>query len=312
MKRRHMTLMTRILWPRPGGEEIGAPAWRAGREIQRPQQPLVLCDIGNDLALVPGMVAGGDTVDAGGVQLGADLSGDAEARSGVLAIDHDEIELLLLAQLGHFAQHRVAAGAADDVAAEQYLHRSDKGASLPLGQQPIEPLVGRAARYSVHTLALEADANRRHAAPHTQIRERTAIEAASIAQAPAVGITGQQRHDQRIGLDRRPRPLQAVARCRTRLSPKARRDAGAKAQLLAFPQYDRQGKLAALIEKRRHQRSDVRPLIGQKPDTTAGVLTGASRRNVLEKALGAWLDVRCRSAWRARRGYHRPASAWPR
>ena len=91
-------------------EQVGAPARRAGRKVDRPQQALVLRDIGDDLALVPDVVAGGDAVDARLVQLGADLGGDAEARGGVLAVDHHEIEAELLAQPRHFFDHRVAAG----------------------------------------------------------------------------------------------------------------------------------------------------------------------------------------------------------
>ena len=92
MNSRHITFITTIFWPRARLEQVGAPARRAGREVERPQQALVLGDVGDDVALVPDMVAGGDAVDAGIVQLGADLGGDAEARGGVLAVDDDEIE----------------------------------------------------------------------------------------------------------------------------------------------------------------------------------------------------------------------------
>ena len=78
--------------------------------------------------------------------------------------DH-EIEAELAAQPRHFLGHRIAAGAADDIAAEQNLHALDKGASAPVGQQPIEPLVVRPMRNFGHELGVEADADRRHRAP---------------------------------------------------------------------------------------------------------------------------------------------------
>ena len=108
-------------------EQVGAPARRAGGKVDRPQQPLVLGDVGNDLALVPGMVAGGDAVDTGLVELGADLGGDAEARRRVLAVHDHEVEAELAPETRDLLDHRIAAGAADDVATEQNFHALDKG-----------------------------------------------------------------------------------------------------------------------------------------------------------------------------------------
>ena len=68
------------------------------------------------------MVAGGDAVDAGIVQLAADLGGDAEACRRVLAVDHHEIESELAPQTRNFLDHHVAAGTADDVTTEQNFH----------------------------------------------------------------------------------------------------------------------------------------------------------------------------------------------
>ena len=50
------------------------------------------------LALVEGVVAERDRVDAGGEEFLADRLGDAEAAGGVLAVDDDEIEPPALAQ----------------------------------------------------------------------------------------------------------------------------------------------------------------------------------------------------------------------
>jgi hypothetical protein len=134
MNSRHMTLTTAIFCPFAVFEQIGAPARRAGREIDRPQQALVLGDVGNDVALVPDVIAGGDAIHSGVVQLGADLGRDTEACRRVLAVDHDEIEAELAAQARHVARHRLAAGTSDDIAAEQDPHALNKGASALVGQ----------------------------------------------------------------------------------------------------------------------------------------------------------------------------------
>src|SRR3546814_17129867 len=68
------------------GEYRGAPARRALGVIQRPQQPGVAVDVAQRLALVPGMVAENDGVDAGGVEVIAALVGEAEDGGGMLAV----------------------------------------------------------------------------------------------------------------------------------------------------------------------------------------------------------------------------------
>ena len=65
-------------------------------------------DEADGLALVPDMVAGADDVDAGGVELVADLLGDAEAGGGVLAVHDDEIEPELASQARHMLNDDVA------------------------------------------------------------------------------------------------------------------------------------------------------------------------------------------------------------
>src|ERR1700691_1866033 len=100
-----------------------ALARRAGRKIQRPQQAWIAADIGNDLLAVPDVIAGGDDVGAGGVELGADLRRDAEAMRRVLAVDGDEIERQLAPQARQFAHHRIASRLAHHVAQQQKPHR---------------------------------------------------------------------------------------------------------------------------------------------------------------------------------------------
>ena len=105
----------------------------------------------------------------------------AEAGSRVLAIHHDEVEPEFATQPRHFLDDRIAAGAADDVAAKHDFHALDKGASTPVGQQPIQPLVVGSMRHLGHELQVEADADRRHPAPFAQIFKRSVIETAAIA-----------------------------------------------------------------------------------------------------------------------------------
>ena len=101
--------------PRPGVRR---------RIVDRPQEARIAGDVGHDLAPVPHMVAGGDDIDAGGVELGADLVGDAEAVRRVLAIRHDEVERELAPEARHRLDHGVAPGAAHNVAAQHHPHRA--------------------------------------------------------------------------------------------------------------------------------------------------------------------------------------------
>ena len=100
-------------------EDLAAAARRPGREIGRAQQPAVFGNVGNDLAAIPDMVAGGDGIDPGIVELATDLVGDPEPGGGVLAVDDDEIERQLAAQSRQVAGDGSAAGASDDIAAQQ-------------------------------------------------------------------------------------------------------------------------------------------------------------------------------------------------
>ncbi len=99
-------------------DAVAAPG-RAFGEILRPQEPPVIADEPHRLLLVPDMVAGGDDVGAGLVDLGADLLRDAEAAGGVLAVDDDEIEREIAPQPRQRRDRRCAAGAADEIAEKQ-------------------------------------------------------------------------------------------------------------------------------------------------------------------------------------------------
>src|SRR3546814_18308584 len=68
-----------------------------------------VCSSDLRLLLVPDVITRRHHVGAGGVELGADFLGDAEAAGGVLAIDHGEIERKLAAQPRQMLHHHLAA-----------------------------------------------------------------------------------------------------------------------------------------------------------------------------------------------------------
>ena len=109
---------------RMGLDQAGAAARRAGRIVGRAEQLGLALDEDERLALVPGVVAEGDRVGAGGEDLVADRLRDAEAAGGVLAVDDDAVEPPALAQGGQALGYGAAAGPADDVAEEEEAHEA--------------------------------------------------------------------------------------------------------------------------------------------------------------------------------------------
>ena len=69
------------------------------------------------------MVAEGYHVGAGDEQRLGHVGGKAETVRGVLAVDDGEIDAQIAAQLRQDGVHRVAAGAADNVAQKQDAHQ---------------------------------------------------------------------------------------------------------------------------------------------------------------------------------------------
>ncbi len=107
--------------------QIGAPPRRARAEgvVRGPEEPRLALDVGQGLALVPGVVAERDAVDARAVDLLGGRLGDAEAAGRVLAVGHDEVEREPLAQLGQPSREPFAARAAHHVAEESQAHAFD-------------------------------------------------------------------------------------------------------------------------------------------------------------------------------------------
>ena len=94
-----------------------------GREIFRPENPRFFIEMGNDIALVPDMVAGGDHIDADAIEFIADFRRDTEPAGRVFTIHDDEIEVIAFAQHGNMLDHGLAPGPPDHIAAYQNSHR---------------------------------------------------------------------------------------------------------------------------------------------------------------------------------------------
>ena len=99
-------------------QQGAAAPGRAGQHVERPDQARVLVDVADQLALVEDMIAGGDQIGAGGVEILADLGGDAEAAGGVLAVDDHDVQAEIGAQPRQPVDQHPPSGPADDVAAE--------------------------------------------------------------------------------------------------------------------------------------------------------------------------------------------------
>ena len=94
-------------------------AGRAGRIIQRPQQPRLGLDERHNLFPVPDVIASGDDGNAGPQQIDRDFRRDASPGGGVLAVHDDEIDRIFLLQFRQAGDDRAAARLADDVAEEK-------------------------------------------------------------------------------------------------------------------------------------------------------------------------------------------------
>ena len=107
-----------------GVDQRGATARRAGRKVDRPQQPRLALDEDQRLLLIPRVVADGHDVGAGIEEFLVDRLGDAEAAGSVLAIDRDEIEPPVAHEAGQALDQGLSSAAADDVADEENAHAS--------------------------------------------------------------------------------------------------------------------------------------------------------------------------------------------
>src|SRR5262249_35138093 len=99
-----------------------APPRRAGRIIERADEPRGALDEDERLALVPRMIAAGDRVRAGIDHLGVDLLSDTEAAGRVLAIDDDAIELPVAPEHRQALGHRRTARTPHHITDKQKTH----------------------------------------------------------------------------------------------------------------------------------------------------------------------------------------------
>ena len=119
------------------GDMHNTLAGRALSHVQRAQQAWFLCDVINDLTLVPDMIAGGQHIDASREQRIANLRRHAEPASCVLAIDYQKIQFQLIAQPRRGIDNRIASAATHNVTKKQNPHhpvstrRSPAGVSAP-------------------------------------------------------------------------------------------------------------------------------------------------------------------------------------
>ena len=122
MKMRPMTLTTSTRAPVFALDQRRAAAGRAGGIVERADEARRALDEDQRLFLVPGMIAERDRVGAGLDQFVVDRLGDAEAAGGVLAIDHDEIELPVADEAGQALGDDGPPAATDDIADKQNAH----------------------------------------------------------------------------------------------------------------------------------------------------------------------------------------------
>jgi hypothetical protein len=109
------------LHPGRFGDRVPAPGV-AGREVAGPHDALLRAEVGVDLAVAVGVVAQRDRIGAQTEDLVRRFRGDADPAPGVLAVDHDQIGQVLLAQAGHRRRQPLPPGLADDVADEEEAH----------------------------------------------------------------------------------------------------------------------------------------------------------------------------------------------
>ena len=100
----------------PQRDHGSAGARRAGRKIQRADQPRLAHNIGNDFLAIPGVVAERNGVRAGGEQSFRHFRRQAKAMRGIFRIHRHEIGPALGAQARQGSDDSVPAGAADKIA----------------------------------------------------------------------------------------------------------------------------------------------------------------------------------------------------
>ena len=104
-----------------GAADATSPCRLVGRVVGGPQELWHLVDHGDDLALVPDVVARGHAVDAHGEELVADLPRHPEAAGGVLHVRDAVADVVQGEEGGQGLLHDAAPGAAHHVADDEDL-----------------------------------------------------------------------------------------------------------------------------------------------------------------------------------------------
>ena len=79
-------------------------------------------EVFDDLALIPNVIAGSEHFNAEVKKLLSKLWSNAEAGSSVFAVGNDQVNVVLLHQLGQAFAHDSAAGASENVANKKNFH----------------------------------------------------------------------------------------------------------------------------------------------------------------------------------------------
>ena len=104
------------------GRHRSAAAGRAFREIVGPQQARLAGDVGQGLALVPDVIAGGDAINARFIKVVANLRRHAKTMRCVFGIHDHGIDFVFTADIGKLRCHRITRIAAHNIAQEKYSH----------------------------------------------------------------------------------------------------------------------------------------------------------------------------------------------
>src|SRR5260370_35602413 len=107
---------------------------RAFREVGGTQDAGIAVDVGDQLALVPDMVPGGQDIDAAIIELAAKALCQATAARRIFGVDDNEVDGELTAQGREALLDRIPPGAPDHVAAEQDIHAISDRLARPEGR----------------------------------------------------------------------------------------------------------------------------------------------------------------------------------
>ena len=204
MNTRPIMLTTSTLRAVGGLEQIGAAPRRARGVVGGADQARLALDEHQRLALIEGVVAERDRVDAGGEEFLADRLGDAEAAGGVLAVDDDEIEPPARAQARQMRSSSAARPERPTMSPTNR-RRISRGLRASIHSRSVRmkssALVVRLVGHGGRPRRRIGDADRADRPAGAQALQRAVVVARAVADAMAAPIEGGERHEQQIGID---------------------------------------------------------------------------------------------------------------